>query len=178
MASFLKRLFGGADKSPVTVASDSLSAATKPLTAVANEPSPAVATNDAPTTESMADIFTQKQAEFESSEAATTLREETVAELLRRKLAAMQDESAEQLKDWTCSKCGAPLPEVDAGKSLLKCSSCGTLFHKQQTPKVISGGVNISGSNITIGGDLVGGDQIVIVNKGQSDRAIKHITEC
>lgn len=137
MSAFLKRLFGGANKSSATVAPDSPPIVVGPIATIVDGPS-----------------------------------------LLRRKYDTKQTESAEQLRDWTCSKCGAPLPEVDAGKSLLKCASCGTLFHIQETPRVISDGVNITGSNITISGDVVGGDRIVIVTRNQSNKASGHITEC
>ncbi len=66
----------------------------------------------------------------------------------------------EQLKAWTCSKCGAALPEIKDKESAVKCTHCGTVFSvPQETAR--SGGVQISGDNIVIYGDVVGGDRII-----------------
>ncbi len=66
----------------------------------------------------------------------------------------------EQLKAWTCSKCGAALPEIKCEESAVKCSRCGTVFHVPKA-ETRSGGVQISG-NVVVQGDVVGGDKVVI----------------
>lgn len=65
----------------------------------------------------------------------------------------------EQFKAWTCSKCGAVLPEAADGESAVKCASCGTVFRVPQA-ETHSGGIQISG-NVVVYGDVVGGDKVI-----------------
>ncbi len=87
--------------------------------------------------------------------------EEMAAELLKRKMATTIDLNIEQLKAWTCTQCGAPLPDLNAEATTVKCTSCGTVFRIPQTLTSRSGGVHISGSNVVVHGSIVGGDLVV-----------------
>ncbi len=100
--------------------------------------------------------------------------DDEVAELLRRKAALMQDECAEQLKAWTCSKCGAALPRKPEDSETVACAYCGSVFRLPR-PREHSGGVQINGSTITVGGDVIGGDRIVIVSDGTIDRLFESL---
>ncbi len=64
------------------------------------------------------------------------------------------------LQAWTCVKCGAALPAEAGTGELVTCGYCGTAF---KLPTARSGGVNISGGAVTIGGDVIGGSKRVIV---------------
>jgi len=103
-----------------------------------------------------------------TNDAALITSNETATELLRRRAVATHDEGASHLKAWTCSKCGASLPESSAERITLKCASCGTVFWVSQTSTSHSGGVNFNGGTITVSGEIVGGDKIVIVSDGNS----------
>ena len=66
------------------------------------------------------------------------------------------------LQAWTCVKCGAALPAEAGTGELVTCGYCGTPF-KLPTVQTRRGGVTISGGAVTIGGDVVGGSEHVIV---------------
>jgi hypothetical protein len=68
----------------------------------------------------------------------------------------------EQLKAWICMKCGAPLPKPEDDVLSVQCASCGTVFQIPQA-EMRSAGVQISGDNIVVHGDIVGGNRIVYV---------------
>ena len=72
----------------------------------------------------------------------------------------MGSDTNQPLQAWTCIKCGAALPAEVGPSKLVTCKHCGTLF-KLPATKARTGGINISGGPVTIGGDLVGGSKIV-----------------
>ena len=172
MASFLKRLFGSqTNAATLATATPSINSTnpemlsakaieTQPMAVPATLAEPATRVHEIPMPEST--IVPQVSASTRS------VSDETMAELLRRKLVAMQAESAEQLKDWTCTKCGAALPREVTNCGTLSCTYCGSVFSTPR-PRKFSGGVNISGETITVGGDIIGGDRIVIASKSQTE---------
>jgi hypothetical protein len=78
----------------------------------------------------------------------------------------------EQLKAWVCAKCGATLPEPQAADLAVACIKCGTVFRIPQK-SVQAGGVQISGSNVVIHGDVVGGDRIVVQSSRETTTDLK-----
>ncbi len=75
--------------------------------------------------------------------------------------AEMPNSNSQPLQAWTCVKCGAALP-VEAGTGeLVTCGYCGTPF-KSPVARTGRGGVTVSGSTVTIGGDLVGRNKITM----------------
>ena len=66
------------------------------------------------------------------------------------------------LQTWTCVKCGAALPAEAGTGELVICGYCGTAF-KLPAEQTRSGGVNIAGESITIGGDVVGRSKRIIM---------------
>lgn len=73
----------------------------------------------------------------------------------------MAADNNQSLQAWTCIQCGAALPAEAGTGELVTCGYCGTPF-KLSAPKARSGGVNISGGSVTIGGDLIGGSKMVM----------------
>jgi hypothetical protein len=148
MLSFLKRFFGQAVKSAGSIAPDSPigtaapAASTKSGIAADKKPQPVGAAS-------------------QMGAAIRFTSDEAVAEPLWRKVATKRDVTAEQLKAWTCSKCGAALPNLDAEKTL-KCASCGTVFRVPQASTSRPDGVYFNGGNIVIHGSVVGGDLVSV----------------
>ena len=73
----------------------------------------------------------------------------------------MATNNNQQAQTWTCVKCGAALPAEAGTGELVTCGYCGTPF-KLPTATTRCAGVNISGSSVTIGGDLVGRNKIIM----------------
>ncbi len=61
------------------------------------------------------------------------------------------------LNPWTCSRCGAALPQPDDQATVIYCSHCGTPF---QIPAHLSGGVTIDAGTVRVGGSVYTGDVI------------------
>ncbi|MBI5566400.1 MAG: hypothetical protein HY870_15985 [Chloroflexi bacterium] len=164
MLSFFKKLFGRSTHQKTSIPSARVTGATDPI------PAEKVAgvrmASDVITIDG--DVIGGSIKRTITINGDLSASDEAVAELLRRRVASIQDECAEQLKAWTCSKCGAPLPESRTARFTLTCASCGTVFRAPQASTDRSGGVHFNGGAITVSGEVVGGDKIVIVNHGIS----------
>src|SRR5512144_1870675 len=82
----------------------------------------------------------------------------------------MAPDHDQPLQSWTCLRCGAALPAEAGTGELVTCGYCGTPF-KLPTATNRCGGVNISSSSVTIGGDVVGRDKITMAASDTSQPA-------
>jgi hypothetical protein len=72
--------------------------------------------------------------------------------------------SMESLQKLVCSSCGAALPADQHPARIVRCAHCGTLY---VPPGNGQGGIYLSGT-VTVKGDLVGGDKVVVVQRSRS----------
>jgi hypothetical protein len=164
MLSFFKKLFGRSTSQKTAIPSARVTGATDPIPA--EKVAGVQIACDAITIDG--DVIGGSIKRTVAINADLMASDEAVAELLRRKVASIQDECAEQLKAWACSKCGAPLPDSSTERFTLTCASCGTVYRMPQASTGRSGGIYFNGGTISVGGEVVGGDKIVIVNHGKS----------
>lgn len=143
MTSFLKRLFSR-PPAPIAKPEPSLSPASE------GESLPVDAAPRQPETTTVAAL----------EQSTRYVSEEAFVQLVRDKLSQPLDLNAQQLQAWTCTKCGAALPRETGECDTVTCGYCATVYRLPR-PKKRTGGIQISG-NVSVGGDLIGGDRIIV----------------